>query len=123
MLVYNYHPETGEFLSRAAAHPNPLEPGNWLLPAFATFDVPPAAIPGYTWVWQDGEWMHVADHRGSVYWLGAVQVVIEALGPVPADLSVDPPPSLWRRLVVSGRAFLVGAALLLIMNRVRPQSV
>jgi hypothetical protein len=113
MDVFNYHPETGEYLSCSPAHPNQLEPGKFLLPAFATFDPPPPPIAGYARVmFAESEWVHVADHRGEVYWLGAERVEISALGPVPAFLSADPP-SRWRRALQ--RIAGVGLALALML--------
>jgi hypothetical protein len=43
MIVYNYHPDTGVFLNTSTeADPDPLDPGNWLIPANATPLVPPS---------------------------------------------------------------------------------
>lgn len=39
--VYNYHPDTKVLVSTTMADPDPLEPGNWLVPAFATLTAPP----------------------------------------------------------------------------------
>jgi hypothetical protein len=91
MQVYNFHPETGEFLCEEAAHPNQLEPGNWLVPAFATTVQPPAPLAGHARVFQFDYWRYVEDHRGKVFWRGDRQVVIVRLGAVPPGLSVDKP--------------------------------
>ena len=41
MLVYNYNPITFELTGSQGAQPSPLEPGVFLVPAFATAEVPP----------------------------------------------------------------------------------
>jgi hypothetical protein len=41
MNVYNYHPVTKIFLSQEPADPDPMTPGNWLIPAYATMIEPP----------------------------------------------------------------------------------
>lgn len=41
-LIYSYSAETGEFLGEGMAYESPAERGEYLLPAFATFDPSPA---------------------------------------------------------------------------------
>lgn len=53
--IYNYHPQTGAFINEAPADESPLEPGVFLIPAFAT-DVPP---PSKDHSWRDGKWVIV----------------------------------------------------------------
>jgi hypothetical protein len=56
MKIFHYHPKTGAFLSEGTADPSPLEPGKWLVPAYATATMPPAAQSGKQAVWVDSAW-------------------------------------------------------------------
>lgn len=93
MLVYNYHPQTGEYVGAETACESPLEPGVYLLPAHGTTDEPPAAGPGYVAVYRDGAWSLVEDHRGEVCYDTATRErhEIRELGPVPAEWTAVPP--------------------------------
>ncbi|WP_150526822.1 hypothetical protein [Roseibium sediminis] len=80
MLVYNYA-STGEYISTAEALPDPLVPGNYIIPANATTIKPPATAEDKRPVFTGKSWIVVTDLRGAVYW-GAdlVQRVITTLG-------------------------------------------
>ena len=53
MLVYNYHPDTKVYLSTSEADSNPLEPGSYFLPAWATFIPVIDAVDGYDRVFNE----------------------------------------------------------------------
>jgi len=55
-LTYHYHPETGVFLDSSEADKSPLEPGVFLVPAFATLTPPPACESGQQTVWHNEAW-------------------------------------------------------------------
>lgn len=69
MRIFNYHPKTAEYLGSENADESPLEPGVFLIPAFATSSPPPEKVPvGLVSIWTGEEWEIVPDHRGAVYW-------------------------------------------------------
>ncbi|MDR0996993.1 MAG: hypothetical protein LBL69_04935 [Zoogloeaceae bacterium] len=61
--IYAYSAQTGEFTGRAKASPSPLEPGKYLVPAFATTIAPPDAGDHQVAVF-DGGWVLREDWRG-----------------------------------------------------------
>ncbi|QFT84992.1 hypothetical protein FIU88_08385 [Halomonas sp. THAF12] len=56
MIIYHYHPATGDFLSQGEADPSPMEPGEYLIPAHATTIAPPEPQTGMRRVFADGGW-------------------------------------------------------------------
>lgn len=60
MKIYFYDPVTGFFRFEGFADPSPLEPGAWLIPAYATPIEPPQVQDGYIAAFFDGKWQAVA---------------------------------------------------------------
>lgn len=61
MNVYHYHPTTGEYVGQSEADPSPLEPGVFLVPAYATSVAPPSTCTeGYFIAWDGNAWAEVA---------------------------------------------------------------
>jgi hypothetical protein len=56
MRIFHYHPDTFEFVGIGTADPDPLDPDNWLIPAYATETVPPAALAGKVVTFINGAW-------------------------------------------------------------------
>jgi len=92
-LVYHYSPSTGEFTGTSEADPSPLEKGVWLLPANATFAEPPEAPAGHRAVYSESDgWGLREDLRGTVVWFAdGTSKIVDQLGPLSADASIDPP--------------------------------
>lgn len=96
MLVYSFHPQTGELIGQDVADPSPLEPNVFLVPAGATSVAPPPAQAGKARVWNGSAWTLKPDHRGET-WFGGPDGrqprVITALGdPTTEGLASEPAP-------------------------------
>lgn len=58
MQIYHYDPETLEYIGESVADPSPLEPGVWLIPAYATSVVPDVAPnEGEILVYENNVWV------------------------------------------------------------------
>lgn len=68
MKIWSYHPATHELVGVGTADSNPLEPGEWLLPAYSTQVEPPSPEEGKTPIFDGQSWRLVADHRGEKWW-------------------------------------------------------
>ena len=91
MDIYNYAP-TGEYIGAAKADPDPLEEGEWLIPAHATASSPPKAESGEAAVFDGSAWAMVEDHRGRSGWIDGQPATMADLGPLPDGWSDDAPP-------------------------------
>jgi len=93
--IYNYHPQTGEFINEALAEESPLEPGILLVPAFATTTQPPSAAAHLTPIFTEGQWQMSADWRGAPLFstTDGSAISISEIGMVPADAGATELPS------------------------------
>lgn len=93
MKMYHYSEITGEYFSEANAPEDPREPGNYHLPAHATFIEPPEAPDGMVAVFGGETWTIKPDQRGAEYWLAdGTHVSITNIGDtVPEDALPEPP--------------------------------
>ena len=92
MKVYNYDPETGEYMGVGQADESPREPGAYLIPAHATEKEPPAGKTDHARVFRDDAWVLIEDHRGETrYDTDGNAVEIKAIGPVDPALTQEPP--------------------------------
>lgn len=98
MQIYHYHSETGESLGSSEARGDEKQTEidgktRYLIPANATDIQPPDVAIGSVAIFADDAWQIVEDHRGEV-WYGAqgAETKIKNLGPIPAGLTIDPPP-------------------------------
>jgi hypothetical protein len=109
--VYNYHPQTGEYLGQSRADESPLEPGAYLMPAHSTDLAPPVPPRHMVAVFRSGRWDAEEDHRGKTYWLAdGTRHTVSTIGPMPAEaLDKAPPPSAEQMTVM--KRFARNAAL------------
>ena len=97
MQIYNYDAKTLEYLGVSEADEDPVDAGDFLIPAFASVIEPPVAGADEVAVFDsdNDEWNLVTDLRGTEYWLGdgshgtVNDINIEL--PVDALLSAPPP--------------------------------
>jgi hypothetical protein len=92
-LIYNYHPLSGVFLCATIADESPLEPGVFVVPAFATEIATPAVDEGQVAVFQDGVWLVKRDTRGEWFDANHERVLIDTIAANVDALTRDAPPS------------------------------
>lgn len=71
MNIYNYDPETNQYNFSSVADESPLEPGEYLIPAYATTIAPPTA-----------------DENTAPFWTGSAWEIRSTLEP-------EPPAKIW----------------------------
>jgi len=93
MEIYNYHPEYKHFILQSIADESPLEPGVFLIPAYATDIKPPICESNQIQVFSDNEWSITEDKRG-IYYSTQTQEVIENYNPLqqPENTTKEVPP-------------------------------
>lgn len=92
--IYNYN-ATGEYTGESLADESPLEPGVFLIPAYATTIAPPAAGANQAAVFDEAAnaWQLVPDFRGAqLYSTSDGSAVAANLGQSLADLSATDKP-------------------------------
>jgi hypothetical protein len=67
MKIYHYHPEYKIYLGSSDADPSPLEPGVFLIPAYATELGPPTCTECKVPVFNGTSWDIADDCRGTYY--------------------------------------------------------
>lgn len=94
-VVYVYSRATGELIGTSCADPDPLEAGNWLIPAWATDQVPPNPERGFVaqYLPESLEWVVIEDYRGTVYDISSgAEIQWNKLGPLPETVTNLPCP-------------------------------
>jgi hypothetical protein len=94
MIIYNYHPVTGIFLHRSNADIDPLNQGEYLVPAFATAKELIAEKEGYQRYFKDSAWHYVVDNIGTEYYdeEGTKHTITELGEEMPEDALLEAPP-------------------------------
>ena len=91
MEIYNYVGGTGEYVGTSTASPDPLDVGQFLIPANATTTAPLSAREGYAVVLTGSEWAYVEDNRGTAYDVRE-EVTIDALGALASGITKEAVP-------------------------------
>lgn len=107
MLIYNYHPETKEYIGSSEADRSPLEEDVYLIPAYATDIKPPSVNENQKPVFNNGQWSIVADYRGTEYWLsdGSKHTITELGVELPSNAIVNEPETSQRHQVEMARRY------------------
>jgi len=93
-LVIYHAGVTGEFIGSGYADPDPMEPGNWLIPARAYLEQPPEPGANQSVIRASTGWELVADFRGLIYSIeNGSAVQHEELGELPHGFTHHPCPS------------------------------
>lgn len=96
--VYLFDPVTGLFTGSYEAHESPEEPGVYIAPVHSTAKPLPGLSANEAAVFNPATdvWTKVADFRGQTFYdqVSGAPVVIEALGPVAANLAATRPEAL-----------------------------
>lgn len=94
MEIWNYNPYNGEFICKSLADESPLEPGEFLIPAYATTIPAPEPQEGKAIVFVNNKWDFEEDHRGETWWdEEGNPIIIQEIGkPLDTLSSVEPPP-------------------------------
>lgn len=100
MKIYNYHNQFGYFMNASEADESPLEPGVYLIPAFATEIAPPDDVPKDKVAIFDpesNEWFITKDYRGTYYskfepWSDKLENVDPQFRPDMKDYALGPIP-------------------------------
>ena len=93
MKIYHYDKQTRAYVGEDLADPNPLEEGEFLIPACATPIKPPEVETDQVAVFLDGGgWTIKSDHRGKKYWLSdGTLAVMNEIGPLPNGATLEEP--------------------------------
>jgi hypothetical protein len=93
MKIYNYHPDYKYFYAESVADESPLEPGVFLIPAYATDIEPPTCELNQIQVFNETSWDIIEDVRG-IYYSTQTREVIENYNPLeaPENATKEVPP-------------------------------
>jgi len=93
--VYSFCRYTGRFTGEYEAQESPLEPGIFLIPAFATEEAPPAVGANEVAAFDGEQWQVYSDYRGGVYYDTETKErhEITAVGDVPLENWTDVAPT------------------------------
>ncbi|WP_204117375.1 phage tail protein [Paraburkholderia sp. C35] len=97
MMLYQFDPHSGQFVTARLADPDPLNANRWLVPAFCT-EIPIPDRPRLTWpFWVDGAWVLQPDYRTIPLYQQSngdpAEILMAGITPAQAGLTDKPRPS------------------------------
>ena len=121
--IYNYHPDTKEYLGESIPRQDPKDPESYLIPAHAAEEAPPSSVNGKARIYESGRWKYIADDRGKTVWKTdgfGESMIITKLGNIASGWTTKTfiPLSTWngsawilnRSLVIANKSVEVGVA-------------
>jgi hypothetical protein len=94
MIIYNYSNIDFSFIFESEAEQDPLDPTNYLIPAFATTIAPPTPGEHQAACFINGVWELVEDWIGVPYYLpNGNETYNQELGPLPPGATFTKPPA------------------------------
>jgi len=95
-IVYSYLPNTKEYSGTTIARQDPMDPDNFLLPAYTTIFQPPEVEENYVAVYNEDDetWTQEVDYRGSLMYNKetAEESFIDFIGDIPDEFTLTPKP-------------------------------
>jgi len=120
--IYNYHPDTKEYIGESVPRKDPKDSEDYLIPAYAVEEAPPLPISGKVRLYVNGSWKYTEDNRGKTAWKtdgSGVSSVITELGAIASGWTLKQfvPFSIWdgskwvlnRLLAIADKSLEVGA--------------
>lgn len=89
MNIYHFHPATGVFLGQGEADADPLDEGNWFLPAHCTTLAPPSVGAGFFAAFDGAAWQTVAEPEPTPPPLPPSAAEVKAVNLRRVDADVD----------------------------------
>jgi hypothetical protein len=94
MIIYNYSSIDFSFTYKSEAEQDPLDPSNYLIPAFATTIAPPTPGEHQASCFINGAWQFVENWIGVPYYLpDGTLTQNDSLGPLPTGATFTKPPA------------------------------
>ena len=96
--AYLFDEKTGEFHSKIDVHESPEEPGEYLIPTYATNIAPPVTGVNEVAIYSAGAWTVVPYFRGQTVYeqTTGAELVIDAAGALPSGYAAIKPDAIVR---------------------------
>ena len=118
MNYFSYNPTTGAYIGQGVANPSPLEPGEYLIPAYATTVQPPTPGVGQYAAFINGTWELLSPWyctvqgtvwEGESYNIGELMTSSDGTQPTNSTNLLPPTPANGQTLQWSGSAWVLAS--------------